>query len=78
MTRKKGGLVVSTIFSFIVLQLIANYFRSNYNSVKDCAIDCDKEYIGNMLLYTNIAQGLAITAVLLFVIFLFRYKIYKR
>ena len=78
MTRKKGGVLILSIFAFIVLQLIANFFRSNYNSVKDCTIDCDKEYIADMLLYTNIAQGLAVIVVILFVIFLVRYKIYKR
>ncbi|MBA4056210.1 MAG: hypothetical protein C0490_15960 [Marivirga sp.] len=70
MTRRKGAFLVISIFAFIVLQLIANYFRSNYNSVKDCTIDCDKQYISEMLLYTNLAQGLAILAAILFVVFL--------
>jgi hypothetical protein len=78
MTKKKGALLVFLIFAFIVLQLLANYFRSNFNSVKDCAIDCDKQYIADMLLYTNIAQALAITAAIVFVVFFIRDKIYKR
>jgi hypothetical protein len=78
MTKKKGAFLVLSIFAFIVLQLLANYFRSNFNSVKDCKIDCDKQYIADMLLYTNIAQALAITAAIIFVVFYIRDKIYKR
>jgi hypothetical protein len=78
MTKKKGALLVFLIFAFIVLQLLANYFRSNFNSVKDCTIDCDKQYIADMLLYTNIAQALAITAAIVFVVLFIRDKIYKR
>lgn len=78
MTRKKGALLVFSLFAFIVLQVLANYFRSNFNSVKDCTIDCDKEYIASMLLYTNIAQALAVTAAILFVVLFINYKIYKR
>lgn len=78
MTRKKGALLVFSLFAFIFLQVLANYFRSNFNSVKDCTIDCDKEYIASMLLYTNIAQALAITAAILFIVFFIRYNIYKR
>jgi hypothetical protein len=77
MTRKKGALLVSSIFAFIVLQLLANYFRSNFNSVKDCTIDCDKQYIAQMLFYTNVTQALAIAVAILFVVFLVRYKVYK-
>lgn len=78
MTRKKGALLVISIFTFIVLQFLANYFRSNFNSVKDCTIDCDKEYIAEMLLYTNIAQVLAVTFAILFVVIFIKDKIYKR
>ncbi len=78
MAKKKGAVLVLSIFAFIVLQLLANYFRSNFNSVKDCKIDCDQQYIANMLLYTNIAQVLAVIAAILFIVFFIRYKIYKR
>lgn len=73
MTRRKNALLVISIFAAIILQLIANYFRDNFNSVKDCAINCDKEYISNMLLYTNIAQTLAILSAILFIIFLIKF-----
>ncbi|PPC94315.1 MAG: hypothetical protein CTY33_04640 [Methylotenera sp.] len=78
MAKKRGAVLVLSIFAFIVLQLLANYFRSNFNSVKDCKIDCDQQYITNMLLYTNIAQVLAVIVAILFIVFFLRYKIYKR
>lgn len=72
MTKRNGALLVISIFAFITFQLIANYFRSNYNSVKDCKIDCDKQYISDMLLNTNVFQGLAIVAAILFLVLIFK------
>lgn len=74
MTRRQIALLVISIFASIILQIIANYFRSNFSSVKDCAINCDKEFIANLLLYTNIAQALAISFAILFIVFLIKFK----
>lgn len=78
MTRRKGALLITSIFAFMVFQLLANYYRSNFDSVKDCAIDCDKEFIASQLLYSNINQALAITAIILFIVLFIKYRIYER